>query len=272
MAPEQASGGDVDARSDLYALGALLYELVAGRPPFVGGDANAIIYQHINTNPEPPAKHNASVPPSLERLIMRLLAKAKADRPSAAAEVVSELERMAVEAGRGVAAASLRRSAGAESPAPPTRSPDDTDVYENRRAYAQIVHAALKTHDGSETNHSGDDIMASFTSASNAIECAIVILRGVASHNEERRNSPLGVCLDLDGDEPAAEDDNVGAPISLAARICDHAEAGQILAPDAVRQLAAGQQFVFSDVGERGRSDSENPVKLWEVDWTATES
>ena len=71
MAPEQASGGDVDARSDLYAFGALLYEMVAGRPPFVGDEPNAIIYQHINTSPESPAKHNPSVPQSVERLIMR---------------------------------------------------------------------------------------------------------------------------------------------------------------------------------------------------------
>ena len=95
MAPEQASGGDVDARSDLYAFGALLYELVAGRPPFVGDDPNAIMYQHINAEPESPLEHNASLPPSLERLIMRLLAKPKADRPDSAEEVLAELEHAA---------------------------------------------------------------------------------------------------------------------------------------------------------------------------------
>ena len=95
MAPEQASGGDVDARSDLYAFGALLYELVAGRPPFVGDDPNAIMYQHINAEPESPLEHNASLPPSLERLIMRLLAKPKTDRPDSAEEVLAELEHAA---------------------------------------------------------------------------------------------------------------------------------------------------------------------------------
>ena len=93
MAPEQVSGGDVDARTDLYALGVLMYELVTGRPPFLGNDPNTIMYQHVNAQPQSPVEHNDAVPPSLERLIMRLLAKTKAERPSSAEEVLVELER-----------------------------------------------------------------------------------------------------------------------------------------------------------------------------------
>ncbi|MCH8162449.1 MAG: serine/threonine protein kinase [Chloroflexi bacterium] len=99
MAPEQVSGGDVDARSDLYALGVLLYEMVTGRPPFVGDDPNTIMYQHVNAEPESPVKHSASVPPNLERLIMTLLAKTKAERPASAEEVLAELERVALAEG-----------------------------------------------------------------------------------------------------------------------------------------------------------------------------
>src|SRR5207253_5752292 len=58
MAPEQALGGDIDARSDLYALGAVLYELVTGRPPFLGDDPLAVISQHINVAPVAPSWHN----------------------------------------------------------------------------------------------------------------------------------------------------------------------------------------------------------------------
>ncbi len=273
MAPEQASGGDVDARSDLYALGALLYELVAGRPPFVGDDANAIIYQHINTSPESPAKHDASVPPKLERLIMRLLAKAKADRPGSAEEVLAELERVATEPERGVATGGLRRSTGVTSPAPPARSPEETHLYENRRAYAKIVHAALQAYDGTEMNHSGDDILAGFAAAAKAIECAIAIQQDVATHNEGRPDFSLDVYIGLTAGEPNAEEENLSdTSISLAARICDHEEAGRILAADVVRQLAAGEQFVFSDLGEAELHRFEEPIKLWEVRWEEAES
>ena len=87
MAPEQALGKAVDARSDLYALGALLYELVTGRPPFVGDNAVAVISQHLHTAPVAPSWHNQAVPPELEALILRLLEKDPARRPDSAASV-----------------------------------------------------------------------------------------------------------------------------------------------------------------------------------------
>jgi serine/threonine protein kinase len=59
MAPEQALGGEVDARADLYSLGCVLYELVTGRPPFVGDDTIAIVSQHINTAPVAPSWHRS---------------------------------------------------------------------------------------------------------------------------------------------------------------------------------------------------------------------
>ena len=75
MPPEQAMGGEVTAKADLYSLGAMLYEMVTGRPPFVGDDSVAIIGQHINTPPVSPTWHRADLPPALETLIMQLLEK-----------------------------------------------------------------------------------------------------------------------------------------------------------------------------------------------------
>jgi class 3 adenylate cyclase/DNA polymerase III delta prime subunit len=92
MPPEQALGRAPDSRSDLYALGATLYEMLTGKPPFVGDDAVAIISQHINTPPVSPSWHSADVPKPLDDLVLRLLAKDPAKRPSDAAEVRAALE------------------------------------------------------------------------------------------------------------------------------------------------------------------------------------
>jgi serine/threonine protein kinase len=75
MPPEQAMGGQVTEQADFYALGSMLYEMVTGRPPFIGDDSVAIIGQHINTPPVSPTWHRADLPPALETLILQLLEK-----------------------------------------------------------------------------------------------------------------------------------------------------------------------------------------------------
>src|SRR5881296_3610721 len=92
MPPEQAIGGEVTPRSDLYSLGAMLYEMVCGRPPFVGEESVAIITQHLNTPPVAPTWHRPDCPPGLETLVLRLLEKDPAKRPASAAEVRLALE------------------------------------------------------------------------------------------------------------------------------------------------------------------------------------
>jgi tetratricopeptide (TPR) repeat protein len=98
MPPEQAMGGQVTAKVDLYSLGAMLYEMVTGRPPFVGDDSIAIIGQHINTPPVSPTWHRADLPPALETLILQLLEKDPEKRPESATVVLQALE--AIEAGK----------------------------------------------------------------------------------------------------------------------------------------------------------------------------
>ena len=118
MPPEQATGGEITPKADLYSLGAMLYEMVTGRPPFVGDDDIAIIGQHINTPPVAPGWHNQSLPQTLDSLIMRLLSKNPAERPESAQDVVSALEAIdtgfqeGAEAHDGTDSASLESMAG----------------------------------------------------------------------------------------------------------------------------------------------------------------
>jgi class 3 adenylate cyclase len=87
MAPEQALGRGADARSDIYSLGALLYELVCGITPFAGDSATAVVSQHVSTAPIPPSGHRPGVPAALDQLLLRMLAKSPEARPQQAAEV-----------------------------------------------------------------------------------------------------------------------------------------------------------------------------------------
>jgi tetratricopeptide (TPR) repeat protein len=86
LAPEQAMGQPVDGRADLYALGVILYELVAGRLPFEAESPLAVISQHLHATAVPPSTYNDAVPSGLERLILNLLEKRPEDRPASAEE------------------------------------------------------------------------------------------------------------------------------------------------------------------------------------------
>ena len=87
MAPEQCRAGLIDARTDLYSLGALMYTSFTGQPPFLGDDAIQVMRQHLEAPPIRPTALNPNLPPVLEALILSLLAKNPAERPQSAGYV-----------------------------------------------------------------------------------------------------------------------------------------------------------------------------------------
>jgi serine/threonine-protein kinase len=100
MAPEQASGDShVDHRADIYAVGALGYEMLAGRPPFVAPTPQAVLAAHVTQAPESVTRFRASVPSSFAAVIMRCLEKRPADRWQTADELLHQLEAMATPSG-----------------------------------------------------------------------------------------------------------------------------------------------------------------------------
>ncbi len=93
MAPELALGQEYDGRSDLYALGVMLYELTTGELPFQHGDPVAVISQHVNAPVVPPRAKDPEIPAGLDKLIVQLMSKEPEDRPATAAQTLEMLQK-----------------------------------------------------------------------------------------------------------------------------------------------------------------------------------
>ncbi len=180
----------------------------------------------------------------------------------------------------------------------------DAKARQLLREHERITREALRAHGGSEVKTLGDGFMASFGSATGALECAIAIQRAfeewnrdVGAHGRaplppveppaERRppahpsrasgragggvgsaSEPLRVRIGLNAGEPIAEaDDLFGTAVITAARIAAHAQGGEILVSDVVRQLVAGKGFLFGDRGEAALRGFDDPVRVFEVRW-----
>ncbi len=142
----------------------------------------------------------------------------------------------------------------------------DARAQELLRIHNAIVREALKSHGGAEIKHTGDGIMASFATASKALECATAIQRAFAQNNESNPDTPVRVRIGLNAGEPVAEEEDLfGTAVQLAARVCAQAEPGQVLAANVVRELAAGKPFLFSEQGDVVLRGFEDPVRLHEV-------
>jgi class 3 adenylate cyclase len=137
------------------------------------------------------------------------------------------------------------------------------------RQHERIIREALEAHRGREVKAMGDAFLASFTSATRALECSIAIQRAFAEYNESAEE-PIKVRVGLNAGEPIAEDmDLFGAAVNLAARIVAHASGCQILVSEGVRQLVSGKKFTLTDRGETLLRGFEDPVRLYELQWRA---
>jgi class 3 adenylate cyclase len=144
----------------------------------------------------------------------------------------------------------------------------DEEAQERVRVHDQIVRDSVTSAGGVVVKHTGDGIMASFLTASAAVESAIEIQREFARHNELSPDEQVAVRIGINAGEPVMEgDDLFGTAVQLASRVCNSAEPGEIMTSDVVRQLVAGKGFLFSDRGDANLRGFEDPVRVYDVRW-----
>jgi adenylate cyclase len=133
-----------------------------------------------------------------------------------------------------------------------------------------IVRHALGTHDGREVKHTGDGIMASFTSVSSAVEAAISVQRALAER-VARQDGTLDVRIGISAGEPVSDhDDLFGATVQLAARLCACSDPRGITVSVAVRELCIGKQFRFEPRGPMALKGFSEPTHVYEVRWQSS--
>ena len=136
LSPEQARGEHVDARSDLYSTGCLLYELVTGAPPFTGDSPLAVAYQHVREDPAPPSTYDPTLPRAVDAVVLTALAKNPANRYQSAAEMRDDLLR--ARAGEPVGAPPVLEAVEVAAPEP---SPVLADPRRRRSARGLVAAA-----------------------------------------------------------------------------------------------------------------------------------
>lgn len=149
-------------------------------------------------------------------------------------------------------------------------STDMTQHLGDERAFAllevhdRIVRSALAAAHGREIKHTGDGIMAAFTSAAAAIRCGIGVQQAFAKHSSEHPDQPLRVRIGVASGEPIERhSDLFGTAVQLAARLCAHADPDQILASSTVAELCSGKALPFKDAGQISLKGFDQPVRVY---------
>jgi class 3 adenylate cyclase len=131
-----------------------------------------------------------------------------------------------------------------------------------------LIRNSLRDHAGREVKHTGDGIMASFTSIPHAIECTIAIQKAFVNYNKQNEETPLHLRIGLSAGEPVEEDNDLfGVTVQLASRICNYADPGQILAAEVIFDQYPGEKSLFSNLGKIALKGFDHPVQVYEVRW-----
>lgn len=270
MAPEQAQGRAVEPRTDLYCLGAMLYEMLTGRPPFVGDDPLAVIAQHVRATPAPPSRYAPAVPQRLDALVLQLLAKSPEERPPNAGAVrealaggtASKSPEPASGAGtytRRVCAVLVADISGFST----LMGEDDERTAQAVDQLRTMVRGVVADHDGRVEPVAGDAFFATFDSVVAAVDAAINLQRRIAAEQfaGHRLRIRIGVHL---GDLLLRHGNAFGDAINIASRLQALARPGTICISDGVyRHVRRRFDEAFEDLGRRHLKNISDPVHAY---------
>jgi class 3 adenylate cyclase len=266
VAPEQVEGRAVDARTDVYSLGCLAYEVLAGAQPFRRDSEMAILMAHVQDPPPSLLALRPELPEALDAAIGRAMAKDPAARFASAGAFAAALS----EAVRPDSAATTRGFLFSDlrGYTAYVESHGDTAASGLLDVYRRMMRDTITRHGGAEIKTEGDSFYVVFPSASSAVICGLSVVAAAAAHSQADPEHPIRVGIGVNaGEAVAAAEGYVGSAVNIAARVCAQAKAGEVLVTDTVRGLTrTSGRLTFTPVGRRTLKGIAEPMPLFHAD------
>jgi class 3 adenylate cyclase len=150
-----------------------------------------------------------------------------------------------------------------------TQRVGDKAAFDLLREHDRVIGTALDAHRGTEVKHTGDGVMASFGSITDAVACSIAMQRALRDRETSGEGTFVRVRIGISAGEPVEDrGDLFGSTVNLAARLCSHAEAGHIVVSNAVRELALGKKLPIREPHSVTLKGFDEPQLCAEVEWS----